>query len=475
MSVANSSPKLKRRRPPKLIVAALAIAGMATSISQTTVIPLQGALPTLLGARPEQSAWAVTSTLLVAAVCGPVSGRLADMFGKRRVVVVVMALSVVGAFVCLLANDISTLIVGRALQGPGISVIPVGIAILRDEVPEAKLPSAIGLVTATLALGAAVGLPISAITTAYFGWHAVFIVSAASLLIATLFVSLAVPPSNLRQGGKFDLIGALGLSAGMTSLLLALSLSPDAGWTSPIVLALAIGGLLVLVGWGFYEVRRRQPLVDLRVSARRPVLFTNLAALTMSIALFSSNVAYPQLLQAPTATGGLGQPLIVASLVMMTSGVTMIAVTPFVGRFQRWLTPKGTILVGASLVAAGYCVCLIGGAHLWTIVAGYALQGMGAGLSFAAVPVIIMGAAPRSEAAAANGLNALMRSLGFTIASAVVAALLAASSITYAGHPVPSSTGYHATFLFGAAAGIVTAVLISLVPRARRLPESATS
>jgi MFS family permease len=156
----------------------------------------------------------ITITLLVAAVCTPVSGKLGDMYGKRRVGLVLLALLIAGSVTAAMAATVVPLIVGRGLQGTGLGVIPLGIAILRDSVPRVRLASATALVSATLGVEGAIGLPVSAFVTEYFDWHLLFWIAAGIGVVSFVLYFVFVPASAIRSGGRFDYVGAVGLGPG---------------------------------------------------------------------------------------------------------------------------------------------------------------------------------------------------------------------------------------------------------------------
>ncbi len=154
------------------------------------------------------------STLLAAAISTPISGRLGDMYGKRRMELILLGFVVAGCIISALSSDLATMVVGRTLQGIGLGVIALGISILRDVVHPKSLPGAISLVSATLGVGGALGLPLSAIIVEQFDWHVLFWLGAVLGLLALVAVATIVPVSTLRTGGRFDFVGAIGLAVG---------------------------------------------------------------------------------------------------------------------------------------------------------------------------------------------------------------------------------------------------------------------
>ncbi|HWM17534.1 MAG TPA: MFS transporter [Microbacterium sp.] len=453
------------------IVAVLAIAGLSSSFMFTLVVPIQARLPELLNASREDTAWVVTSTLLAAAVITPISGRLGDMYGKRRIVLVLMAIMVAGSVIAALSPGIVGIIVGRTLQGAVTGVVPLGISILRDVLHEKRVDSAIALISATLGVGGALGLPISALITERSDWHFLFWLAAALGVVVFLLVLWIVPVSVLRTAGRFDYIGAAGLAVGLIGILLAISRGNEWGWGSPAVLVLGLGGLLVLVAWGWFELRIAEPLLDLRVAARPAVLLTNIASVAMGFSLFASNVIYPQMLELPVATGaGFGLSLLAASLIIMPSGLVMMVLSPVAGRLARRTGPKLLLLIGALSLIAAYGFTLLFSSEVWHILVANILIGVGIGFGYASMPMLIMRSVPQSETGASNGLNALFRSLGTSAAAAVIGAVLASYSVEFEGMPVPTSDAFTLSFILGGAAAFVALVVALFIP-AKRAPQ----
>lgn len=460
------------RLPPKwAIVAVLAVAGLASSFMFTLVVPIQARLPELLDASREDTAWVITSTLLAAAVITPISGRLGDMYGKRRIVLALLALLVIGSVIAAASTGLPGLIVGRTLQGAVTGVVPLGISILRDVLHERHVGTSIALISATLGVGGALGLPISALITERSDWHMLFWVAAG--LGATVFALVVwiVPESVLRTGGRFDYVGAAGLAIGLVGVLLAVSRGNEWGWTSAPVLTCGLGGIAVLLAWGWYELHTENPLLDLRVAARPPVLLTNLASIAMGFALFASNVSYPQTLELPVEVGGFGLSLLNASLVVMPAGVVMMVLSPFSGALARTVGPKLLLVLGAISLIAAYGFTLLYSSEVWQIFVANVLIGMGIGFGYAAMPMLIMRAVPQSETGASNGLNALCRSLGTSAAAAVIGAVLATYTTTMDGMPVPTPFAFTVSFVLGGVVALVALVLALLIPRGRPAAE----
>ncbi|GII83695.1 MFS transporter [Sphaerisporangium siamense] len=455
-----------------LVVAVLAFCGIVVALMQTLVVPLIPDLPRLLGTSASDASWVITATLLAAAVCNPVSGRLGDLYGKRRVMLASLLLMVAGSVVCAVSSGLVPVVAGRVLQGCAIGVIPLGISIMRDELPPEKLGSAMALMSATLGVGGAIGLPLAAFVAEHASWKTLFWMSAGLGALNLLLVLLLIPESPLRAGGRFDVPGAIGLTAGLSCLLLAISKGGDWGWGSGVTLGLFAAAAVVLVGWAFMELRVRDPLVDLRTTVRRQVLLTNLASILMGFAMFGMSLVLPTLLQSPRASGyGLDLTLFQAGLCLAPGGLMMMLLSPLSARVSRQWGPKIALMLGALVITVGYAAALGLMGSAWEVVLASSVIAAGVGLAYSAMPALIMTAVPASETAAANGLNALMRSIGTSTASAVISVLLAHMTVSLGTFTLPSLRGLQVALIVAAGAGVLGLLITGFIPgRGRSVP-----
>ncbi|MFJ4690442.1 MFS transporter [Streptomyces sp. NPDC088766] len=451
------------------VVATLALAGITAAIMQTLVTPLIAELPQILDTSSSNAAWVITVTLLAAAVCVPVVGRLGDLLGKRRMLLACAVPLIVGSVVCALASDVVMMIIGRGLQGMGMGMLPLGIALLRDVLPAEKLSSSIALVSASMGIGGGLGLPIAAAIAQYANWRVLFWGSAGMAVVVTLLIWFLIPDvPAAAKGQRFDLPGALGLGAGLVALLLAVSKGADWGWGSGVTLGLFGTAVVVFAAWGFWETRTADPLTDLRTTARPRVLLTNLASVFVGFAMYASMLVMPQLLQFPEATGyGLGQSMLATGLWMAPGGIMMMFVSPLGGRLTNARGPKFTLVCGALVIAAGYGLSMALMGSAWGLMVVGIVINSGVGLAYGSMPALIMSSVPLSETAAANGFNTLMRSLGTSIGAAVIGVILAQMTTTMGGHTLASEDGFRTALLVGGALALVSAAIASVIPAAR--------
>ncbi|MFI7275465.1 MFS transporter [Streptomyces sp. NPDC049879] len=450
------------------VIGALAAAGITVAVMQTLVVPLIPDLPALLDTSPSAASWVITATLLAGAVATPVTGRLGDMYGKRRVLLLCLGLLVAGSVICALGDSLVPILVGRALQGGAMGVIPLGISIMRDELPPERMGSAMALMSASFGIGGALGMPVSAAVAQATDWHTLFWGSAGLGVVTFALVVALVRESPVRGGGRFDLVGALGLSAGLVCLLLAISKGGDWGWSGTPTLALFTAAPVILLLWGAYELRARTPLVDLRTTAKPRVLLTNLTSVLVGFSMYAMQLVQPQVLQLPAETGyGLGQSMLAAGLCMAPSGVVMMLVSPLSARVSARWGPKTSLITGVAGVALGYAVGIPLMTEVWHLVLVSCIIGAGIAVAYAAMPALIMSAVPVTETAAANGLNALMRSIGISSSSAVAGVLLASMTTSFGGAEVPSPDGFRAAFAVAGVSALAAIAVASFIPAHR--------
>ncbi|MFB8211803.1 MULTISPECIES: MFS transporter [unclassified Streptomyces] len=451
------------------VVATLAFAGTVAAVMQTLVTPLIAELPQILDTSSSNAAWVITVTLLVSAVCVPVSGRLGDLLGKRRMLLACSVPLIAGSVVCALSSSVVPMIIGRGLQGMGMGMVPLGIALLRDVVPPEKMSSSIALVSASLGIGGALGLPIASAVAQYASWRVLFWGSAVlAVAICALIWALIPDVPAGAKGQRFDVPGAIGLAAGLVCLLLAVSKGADWGWASGTTIGLFAAAVVILLAWGLWELRTTDPLVDLRTTARPRVLITNVASLFVGFGMYAGMLIAPQLLQFPEATGyGLGQTMLQAGLWMAPGGIMMMVVSPFGGKLTDARGPKFTLISGVLVIAAAYGLGILLMGSAWGLMLFLMVSSSGVGLAYGAMPALIMSAVPASETAAANGFNTLMRALGTSVGAAVIGAVLAQMTTEAGGYTFTSESGFRTGLVLGCVVALVAVAISAFIPAVR--------
>lgn len=459
---------LAHRVPPWATIAVIASSGLVVAMQFTLIIPLLADLPALLNVSSENASWLVTATMLCSAVSTPIVARMADMYGKRLMLLVSLTVMIAGSIVCALEIGFAMLIAGRAMQGFAASLIAVGISILRDELPKERVGSAVALMSATMGIGSALGLPLSGLLYQSLGWHSIFWFSALAGAVLITAIVLLVDESPVRTRGRFDLVGAVLFSAALVTLLLPISKGNAWGWTSPAVLGLLVISLAIFAAWLPIQLRRKNPMVDVRIARQRPVLVTNVASLFVGFAMFSNLFLTTQVLQLPADTGaGLGLEADAAGVAMVPMGLTMVVLAPFTGRMLNRLGGRMTLIIGSLLMAVAYTGRVYFSSTVTEVIIGSVLVGAGTAIAFAAMPTLIMSAVPITHTASANGLSTLVRSIGAAVASTTCAAILAMHTIEVDDLPVPTDTGVQIVLWISAAAAFFATLIALAIPAPR--------
>ena len=461
--------RLTHRPTDRAITMTLALTGLIAAFMQTLITPIIPQLPGFLDTNSADATWVLTSTLLAAAISTPISGRLGDMYGKRRVVMALLMLMAGGSIISALSNTLIPMIVGRVFQGVGLGVIALGISILRDVIHPKNLAGAVALVSATLGVGGAIGLPVAALIAQNLDYHYLFWLATALAVVAVVLVATIIPVSTLRVGGHFDFVGAVGFATGLVGVLLAVSKGSEWGWPSPITIGLLAGGVAVLVAWAFIELQTADALVDLRVAARRPVLLTNLASISVGFAFFITTAALPVLLEAPSTTGvGLGQTLIVSSLCLMPLGLVMFVVSPIAARLSNARGPRTSLILGGLIITLAFAIAVWLHSEIWHIILVSTIVGSGVGFAYAAMPTLIMRVVPATETAAANGLNSVMRTLGSTAAATLVGLIISSHLVVSGRVGIPTTEAFRIIFAMGSGVALVGVIVAVFIPRRGR-------
>ena len=462
-------------RPPRVSTTRarleLFIVGLGTlvvSLTQSLLVPVLSVLPADLHTSTANVEWLLTSTLLVGAVAVPFFGRLGDMFGKRVMLLATLAALTAGSLLDALTDNVGVLIAGRAIQGMSLAAIPLGISLLSSLLPRDRVASAIALISSMLGVGGALGLPLGGLIGEHANFHVLFWITAATgaaVLVGTLLV---VPEAPDRQGGRVDWVGTAVLTAALVALLLPLAQGSEWGWGSARTLCLLAASAVLLVVFVLLERRIRSPLVDIRATARRPIMLTNTASLMFGFALFASLIGTASYVQAPPGTGyGFGSSGLIAGLCLLPSGLLMLLLAPVAARLIGSIGAPRTLTAGAVIVAVGWLLRIAVIGSIWYVVLGSTVVGIGTGIGYAAMPTLINRNSPASELAAANGLNSLSRSLGSSLASAIGGSLLTISTVTVAGFELPSLAAYRALFAICAAAAACAAAIALFIPASK--------
>ncbi len=457
-----ADPDVSGTANPTTILVVLLAAGVSFALTQTIVLPALAVLGQEFGASVTATSWVVTGFLLSASVSTPIIGKLGDVYGKGKVLTVVLALFALGGTINALAGSIEQVIAGRVLQGVAGGVFPLSFGIIRDTFPRERVPGAISLVSSVFGVGAGIGLPLSGVIVDHTHPSVVFWISLVAVP-AALAAYFVIPQTPTVKGMRIDWTGALLLSAAMAMLLLGVTQAPSLGWGSPGNVGLLLGGAALLVAWVKVEQRVDQPLIELGVLRQRAVLMTNVVGLLTGLALFSGFLLIPQIAQAPESTGyGLGASVTVAGLLLAPSAVGQLVAGPVAGRLGVRLGFRTTLLIGSLLSFSAFALLAVLHDRAWHLVVGGLLLGMGIAFAFASMANLIVAAVEQSEVGIATGINTVTRTIGGAFGAAIATAVLAS---TIGADGLPSAGGYRLAFGLAAAMALLAAAASLRVPR----------
>ncbi|HEY6836080.1 MAG TPA: MFS transporter [Gaiellaceae bacterium] len=429
--------------------ALLALAATAYALLQSLVAPALLTIQHDLHTTTSGAAWILSAYLLSASVVTPIAGRLGDIHGKKRTLVVVLAVLAAGTALAGLATSIAVMIVARCIQGAGGAIFPLAFAIIRDEFPRERVPHGIALISAILGIGGGLGIVLAGPIVEHFTYHWLFWLPLVAVLAAMVGTIFFVPESPVRTPGRIDPIGALLLSSWLVALLVPVSQGESWGWTSGKTLGLfALAAVLIPV-WIWYESRSAAPVVDMRMMRLRGVWTTNLSALVFGFGMYSSFVLVPEFVELPTSTGfGFGASVTQAGFFLVPATVGMLLTGPISGRLSSTVGSKVPLLLGSILSCIAFVMLAATHGSDWEIYTAMFLLGTGIGFAFSSMANLIVEAVPDHQTGIATGMNTIVRTIGGAIGSQVTAGIVTA---TVVASGLPTETGF--TIAFATSAG----------------------
>ena len=443
----------------------LAAAGVTYALLQSLVAPalpdLQHALHTSVNA----VSWVLTAYLLSASIATPVIGRLGDMYGKERLLVVVLVLFCIATVITAVATSLAVMLVGRVLQGAAGGIFPLAFGIIRDEFPRERVAGGIGLMSALLGVGGGAGVVLAGPVVDHLSYHYLFWLPLIPMVAATVAVHLFVPESPVRVPGRINWTGAALMSAGLGAVLVAVSESPAWHWLAGRTLALLAAGVLLLVAWVRSETVSDSPLVEMKMMRIRGVWTTNAVAFLLGFGMYASFILLPELVETPARVGyGFGASVTAAGLFLVPSTIAMLVVGAQTGRLEKRFGSKPPLLAGALFCASSYVLLAFARSERWEIYVAALLLGAGIGLAFAAMVNLIIENVGPAQTGVATGMNTVTRTVGGAFGGSATASILAG---TVAAGGYPSAHGYTVAFAWCAGA-LVLGVVFGLAIPARQ-------
>jgi MFS family permease len=434
--------------------------------------PLLPSISSHLHVPLSEAQWSLTVTLLVGTVSSPIMGRLGDGRRRRETMIAGLAAVTLGGVVAALAPSLALLVVGRALQGVGLGLVPLTMAAARDHLPRDRVHPTIALLSVAVAAGVGVGYPISGLIADGLGLSAAFWFGAVVSAVALLCVVAVVPSSSDRSAAKLDIPGVALLSTGLIALILAITEGSSWGWLSPAVLGLLVAAAAALVAWVFQQLRASAPLVQLRLLRHPAVLTGDGCAIVLGVAMYMYMSGVTEFVQAPRGGGyGFSASVVVAGLCLVPLSVASFAASRALPWFTALVGPRALLPLGSVTVALAGVFFALFRTSLWQAFVTMAILGIGVGLTSAAIPGLIIRAVPESETGSVMGFYQVVRYLGFSLGSALTASILAGH--TRPGRQLPAVSGYTLLWWVAVAICLAAAALAWVLPSRGAAPNRA--
>lgn len=417
------------RSSPIAIVSALFLAEV-TATFETSM--LYAALPTLIRdfGDPIAAGWLVTIHMLVGSAAAIVAGRLGDIKGRSTIMLYLLMISAVGSVISAVSDNFAVVLAGRALQGLSVAVLPLSIGILRESLPQERVPVAVGLMTTAQGMGVAIGLVLGGVIIDNLEWHWLFAISAVLLIASWVAVKLMIPARpGIPPRERIDWVEGVLPVPGIVAVLLGVTWSKEAGWGDPQVLGLVALGIAVLVYWAHRSLRAREPFIDLRLLGTHNVALANGINVLLAFGTMQIVFVFSTYMQAPKWTlAGLGLSATVAGLAKLPSNVLSF----FAGPLSGWLTQRfgnrPPIMAGGVLAAIGWFMAIGLPSTLSEVIVLLCVISFGTSVLNAAIPNVIVASVPEHRTSEAIGTMSVIRGLAAGIGVQLIAVLLAADT-----------------------------------------------
>ena len=423
-------------------------------------------------ADPTGVGWLITAYLLVGAVSAALSARLGDLFGRRRLVLAMLACSCIGGLISLFATGLAGLVAGRALQGLSAALLPLCVGLLREHRRAEQVPIGVGWLAAAASFSAGIGILLGGVFVDHLGWRWIFGFSATHALLAFGVIAWRVPPSVPQPSGRgIDLLGGVLFAPAIASVLWALTRLKVHGLGDAATLAAGLGGLLLLTVWARWEWRHPDPLIDVRRLTERQIGLALLLMLLFGLGTSQLMLVLLLLAQQPLSTGiGLGLSATVAGALKLPSNFMGLVGAPWSGRIAAGHGARRAALWGSIIICSGWVGLSAWHGTAWLLVGWAMLITLGGAMLFAAVPNLVVEVAPPERTSEITGLSQVVRTVGTAIGTQVASMLLAVSTASSPSHGAgvyPSGHAYLLTFI------VITASAAACVLAAWALPARA--
>lgn len=422
------------------------------------------------------ASWVVTIYLVVGAVAIPVFGKLGDIYGKKKMLVITMVIYstmvTLTGFSRDLSDSIYVMILFRAFQGIAFCMFPLAFSIIRDEFPRDRIAIAQGVISAMFGVGTAVGFVVGGYVTDRFGWAWTYHTVAPFAVLATVVVALKVRESPVRMKAKVDFVGAALLGAAMVSFLVGVTETENRGWEDPLVVSLLILAVCFLAGVVYWLPRAKDPLIRPKLLKERDIALTNIIGFIIGFGLFTSNQTIAAL-----AGFNFGLDATDIGLLMLPMSIVTLVLGPTVGLIVRKYGPKYPMAFGMSLAILGFVTLYFFHDTRLDVMIGVSIMGAGGGFSMVSSINMVILSTPIQETGVSTAMNMIVRTSGSVVGPALAAVIISMNSHpgVIPGTEIPDDYAYQVIFIMSAAVMALGVVFSAFLTNKKALPERGKS
>ncbi|WP_420752341.1 MFS transporter [Rhodococcus sp. O3] len=453
-------------RSTALIITALVLAECLSAFEAGMIFIALPRFSEIFEAPASTTGWAVTAYMLVAATTALVGGRLGDMYGRKKVLILAMLVSTLGSVISVFGDSMGAIIVGRGVQGAAGAILPLCYGIAREALPAGKVSLAVGFISGAALLAGSGGSLIAGLLLDVADWHMIFVFAAVLAVVASIVAAFALPGSHTpAELPRFDYIGAALLTPGLTALLFGITQGPKWGWTSVGVVGLIVIGIGVLAVWTVWEMRRREPLVDLRVLTNKQMSLNLLGLSVLALGPIGAvQIVTPMILQSPTSLPvGLGMSATVTGLVAGIGAIVGFGASPIAGVVAGRWGGRTAFLIGAVLFAVANLMIYFGHKSLPVMMGVFAVAAVATAFAYTGYPKIVIESVPEQVTSVTTGVLSTARQAFSAVGVAIVSVML--SLWTVPGTTAPALSSFDLAVGWFIACSLVVAVVCLFIAR----------
>jgi len=484
-STYNASSTIKKTdRIPASAWKTLAILSSIATLVMYTETMLVPSLPNIIsefGLSYSLSPWILTTYLIVGAVMTPVTSSLAEIYGKKKILLAVMGVYAIGVIIGGSTTDLYSFIIARGMQGVGMSMFPIAFSVIREQFPKSRLAIGQGVITSMFASGSILGLLIGATISEEFGWRTTFlsILPIAILLpvVVWRFAKIGVVHSDwktstpqqgtISEGKKtLDVYGAATLAVTIILFLLSLTFietttNDNSNMQSMLqLLILSIGCMAAFVAFLLVERRAAHPLIDLKLLRNKILLFANIMMIILGFSMFMVFQTIPILAESPPPAG-FGDTITGAAAIQLPFSIILLIFGPTSGYIVSKLGSIRPAIMGYAINAFGFYMLAVFHSQPWMVSVALGLISTGLSLGSVGLMNIVLLATPYKNMVTSIGMTSLLRIVGSSVGPAVAGVLMQVRQITIPGHAgsFPSPESYTVIFLMAAIMSTISVIM----------------